>query len=745
MLRFVADLTQSLFSTQLPSNRRQKQSTGYQSYESLEARQLLASITLNPVNGAIVLQGDDGVDDIGQVTAVGTDFVATLGGLTETYDSSMVNSIVFRGESGNDQFTNLTALDAYAEGDAGNDTLIGGSGADRLVGGDGDDNISGLGGNDVLVGNDGNDTLNGGEGNDNLFGENGNDQLFGGDGDDSASGGQGDNRIETGDGNDTVFGGSGADTVDAGLGDDVVYAGDGLNVVDGGAGNDLIVGGAQADNLSGGDGADRLFGLGGNDSLNGNDGDDLLSGGAGDDSMLGGNGADTGIGGAGNDFLSGEAGDDFMFGTDGADRLIGGAGDDILGGNSGDDFLSGGAGVDSLYGNEDDDVIIGGEGDDGLFGSFGDDRLVGEEGNDLLVGDVGEDQIDGGAGDDTIFAGADDDEVFAGDGNDGIYAQEGDDLVFGGAGNDILNGASGDDELHGGFGDDLLVGLGGNDLLYGQLGVDSLFGGDGDDGLIGGVGEADSLAGNAGNDRFIFVGDDTIQDFVAGEDATIEFRNASDSWTNFEIQVIDTGLHRLQESTGSTRVLREVTSTEPIVFIKETTITPPEAGRAAQNELVTVSKQVLNPTTLQLETVTVQERQISFGDWDESDAALNTIHVDEVPREMSYLWAGETNVQTVFSSQGDFWNSFTRITGWTTQRPEAIEFYDVSPDGNWFFLKSVAFAEEAGKVSPTEDFATMWKFVIQEQFAVPGEGANRPELTPKFEKVDELFALLGSV
>lgn len=91
-------------------------------------------------------------------------------------------SILFRGKAGNDFLESKTALRVFAFGDAGDDTLVGGSSDDVLFGGPG---------RDRLVGGDGCDRLVGGEGNDILYGGYHADFLDGGPGDDYLAGGPG--------------------------------------------------------------------------------------------------------------------------------------------------------------------------------------------------------------------------------------------------------------------------------------------------------------------------------------------------------------------------------------------------------------------------------------------------------------------------------------------------------------------------------------------------------------------------
>ena len=159
----------------------------------------------------------------------------------------MVDKIEFRGGTGNDKMTNNTNIRVEAFGDAGNDTLIGGSAGDMLSGGTGNDSLNGAGGNDSVWGRGGNDIVNGGSG------------------------------------NDVVHGDVGDDTVNGGSGNDHVYGDDGDDVVRGGTGNDKVYGEDGNDKLYGNDGEDSLFGGIGEDRLDGGDDGDVdeLTGGPG--------------------------------------------------------------------------------------------------------------------------------------------------------------------------------------------------------------------------------------------------------------------------------------------------------------------------------------------------------------------------------------------------------------------------------------------------------------------------------
>jgi Ca2+-binding RTX toxin-like protein len=98
------------------------------------------------------------------------------------------------------------------DGNAGDDTILGGSVDDDIFGSAGDDTLSGSLGGDHIRGNTGEDTLNGNAGNDVLEGGDGNDTL------------------QTSTGSDDFFGNAGSDTIDSvdGLGGEEVDCGSSL-------------------------------------------------------------------------------------------------------------------------------------------------------------------------------------------------------------------------------------------------------------------------------------------------------------------------------------------------------------------------------------------------------------------------------------------------------------------------------------------------------------------------------------
>ena len=466
-----------------------------------------------------------------------------------------------------------------------------------------------------------------------------------------ASGGAGNDTLRGGAGEDILRGDNGDDLVSGGADDDTLIGGDGNDVLIGEAGNDTLIGGFGNDLLAGGDGEDGLFGGNGEDRLLGQNGEDRLNGNGGDDEVNGGAGADVVLGGNDNDKVSG--------GADG-DRVFGNAGDDVVEGNSGDDLLFGGEGI---------DVINGGTGEDTLVGGNGDDTLNGGSGIDLGFGGNGFDTIIGGAGNDLLFGQAGADSIFGGLGND---------RVVGGGGNDFLDGQDGNDFIGGGFG---------ADRLFGGNGIDDLRGGFGADGLFGGVGGVDRLAGDEGSDRLISFGRENIVNLTT-EDSQVVFRNGSGNWTNREIQVLDTGLHLMQRRLGNNRLSSDPVLDQPIVFVKENTLPPRISIGVTQ--------------------VVDSERQYLFADWDEFDFESNQAHTAEVPRVVSLAWASSEAVGAVLPNLEQSFNRFSNISGW--QSEFGGDFFRASEDGQFFYRQDAVFADETGRINPTQDWASAWQF-----------------------------------
>lgn len=163
--------------------------------------------------------------------------------------------------------------------------------------------------------------------------------------------------------------------------------------------------------------------------------------------------------------------------------------------------ISGNASANQIDGNDGNNTLLGGDGDDTLLGSAGNDELNGELGADSMVGGLGDDTytVDNvgdtvlenvGEGEDTVNTTLStyvlDDNV-----ENGNFVGSGNFILFGNDLDNTISGTGG--KLYGRGGDDVILGGSGKDTLAGQAGVDTLDGGE-------------------GNDRYIFSGNDIIND-----------------------------------------------------------------------------------------------------------------------------------------------------------------------------------------------------------------------------------------
>ena len=371
----------------------------------------------------------------------------------------------------------------------------------------------------------------------------------------------GTNTLRGDEGADTYSGGSGRDTYLIDEFDTVVAdAGGAVDTIDAqlaGAGVTVALGAA---------GIERIFGSDFNDLINatGESIPVVISGQGGNDTLTGGNGNDVIRGQSGNDRLNGGGGNDFLVGEEGNDTIDGGAGADTIsyslstgpvtinlalgtvvndGAGGNDTILSqsvenawGSNFGDTITGNAVANFLRGSGGNDTILGGLGDDELEGNDGNDTLRGQAGMDRVDGGNGNDFIQADSLDDDSTRFTGGAGVdtlsfestlvavvwilKADSSFQTINGSSAGDsidaslqaepaTINGNPGADLLIGTAFNDTLVGGAGNDTLIGGDGIDVLRGGADDDLLIGGTllvpddGKADTLFGDAGNDRAV--------------------------------------------------------------------------------------------------------------------------------------------------------------------------------------------------------------------------------------------------
>ncbi|MEZ5843277.1 MAG: cadherin domain-containing protein [Hyphomicrobiaceae bacterium] len=295
-----------------------------------------------------------------------------------------------------------------------------------------------------------------------------------------------------GDGNDNIFTGTSEEDLIQGLGgDDVLIGLEGADTLDGGANGPFVdfadyrlsPGGIIADLVAGtvqdGYGStDTLIGI---EAITDTASDDTITGDGNDNWFRLSDGTDNVDAGGGNDVV---------FYEDAPAGVV----IDLVAGTASDGYGN----TDTIQnfeaahgGNFNDTISLTG-GDNHAFGRGGNDTLLGLDGNDYLNPGSGSDTVDGGNGIDTLS-------YYTGDGADGAGAPTQGavvDLVSGTAsdpwGNtdqisniENVEGSGLADSISGNAGNNRLVGGDGNDTLTGGGGFDQYIGGAGDDTLVG--------------------------------------------------------------------------------------------------------------------------------------------------------------------------------------------------------------------------------------------------------------------
>jgi trimeric autotransporter adhesin len=419
---------------------------------------------------------------------------------------------------------------------------------------------------EIMGGNEFADTMNGYGGNDTIYGYGGDDVLQGGNG------------------NDTVYGGTGADTLDGGTGNDTLVgeAGDDTYVLGLGTGLDSV---HESDATSGNfDTVQVAAGVLPSQVLvrrrNETWDNSLYLKIEGTDDQLG--IANWFSDAAANriDRVTFADGTIWDVATLQAKLGEGSAAGEIMGGNEFADTMDGAGGNDTIYGRGGDDALLGGEGNDTVYGGTGGDTLDGGTGNDTLIGEAGDDtyvlalgmgldyvhESDAASGNfDTVqvaagllpsqvlvrrrsetwdnslylkIEGTTDqlgianwfsdaaanriDRVEFSDGTVWDVATLQAKLGEGSAAGEIMGGNEFADTMNGYGGDDTLYGYGGDDVLVGGEGNDPLWGGQGNDVLDGGAGNDGFMAGEWGNDTYVFGRGSGIDTFYENYSGTMD-------------------------------------------------------------------------------------------------------------------------------------------------------------------------------------------------------------------------------
>jgi Glucose-regulated metallo-peptidase M90 len=207
------------------------------------------------------------------------------------------------------------------------------------------------------------------------------------------------------------------------------------------------------------------------------------------------------------------------------------------------------------------------------------------------------------------------------------------------------------------------------------------------------------VTGGTGQDRFLdwtntLFGDGETRTDVAAEDAVVFFRNDGEqwvflgsnmgltqytagSWSEAEIESVDTALATLQGQTGNTRLLKTSGGGSLTFHMAGDAAGSPAGGWNSGGGTITLTNAGA-ASDLSTQNVTIHE---IAHNWD-----------DESPFYAGWL-----------ALSG--WER--NIPGWHDAFPPAGKVK--SGDGGWWHNSNAQFARDYGKMNPLEDFATSWE------------------------------------
>lgn len=332
-------------------------------------------------------------------------------------------------------------------------------------------------------------------------------------------------------------------------------------------------------------------------------------------------------------------------------------------------------------------TALGGTGNDVIQGGYGNDLLFGESGIDTIYGDTGNDEIHGGAHDDKLFGDA------------------GDDSIWGDSGADYLYGGAHHDNLYGGTGYDRLFGESGNDGLFGGASYDRLYAGSGRDRILRDYRNSDAVYHTSSDDAILMFKDSSSGwkwnngwVFYTGQ-----------SWTDSDIEEVDTGLRTLHNATGNTKLLKTPSGSNMTIHRLGTRLTAGinSAGWNSRDGNVSLTDLGMNTSALTTEQLVIHEFAHNW-DWEVNST---------IDKFRSY--SGWTQSSTTESK------TYSRATRRWTRTLVANDTGGNTTDNWWHTAGKTNFVSQTAALDPFEDFAdTFTAYVMGGDFQGTPAGGN---------------------
>ena len=197
----------------------------------------------------------------------------------------------------------------------------------------------------------------------------------------------------------------------------------------------------------------------------------------------------------------------------------------------------------------------------------------------------------------------------------------------------------------------------------------------------------------------------------SAEDAVLYFRNDTKTWTEDEIQQVDTGLRLLHLRTGNDQLL-ETSKDGTVTFVRSKAY-PGKPNVIRENDSGG--------------NITLYDGAFSSPTY----AIVTAVH------EVGHNWDRE-------QSQ---WQQWLACSGWRNTKPpvsQASNYVSTTRySETWWYLKDKVFALDYGKAHPLEDWSTAWEsyFTFKNNFSNPLQLRQLP--ADKLAHVDRFFNSLA--
>jgi hypothetical protein len=120
---------------------------------------------------------------------------------------------------------------------------------------------------------------------------------------------------------------------------------------------------------------------------------------------------------------------------------------------------------------------------------------------------------------------------------------------------------------------------------------------------------------------------------------------------------------------------------------------------------------------------TTYTREIRFSEWNEASEPHNGAAVLALVHEIGHNFDDDFELSATPNNGPWVFTHFKSLSGWTDTNPNS-PLYNISQDGQWWYLDSAQFYRSYSTLNPYEDWATIWELYFDETATPPPPLSN---------------------